>query len=90
VIEDLIARGAQIHVADAGQTLMGFVCFEVKDDEAVTHYIYTKDPFIRTSVEDRLLDSVPGRKPGRFTFHNVRLQRAGWRHCPEMARRKSL
>ena len=91
LIEDLIARGATLIVADAGDTLLGWACGEVKDDQTVLHYVYVKDPFLRRGIEDRLLESLPGVKPGWFTFYQDRLEKApGWKHTPEMARRKTL
>lgn len=91
VIEDLIARGAVLLVADAGPTLLGWVCAEEKDGRAVLHYLYTKDAYLRLGVEERLLDAVPGVKPGFFTFYLHRFAKSvGWSFAPEIARRKSL
>jgi len=91
VIEDLIARGATILVCDAGKTLKGWICGEVKDGRSVVHYLYCKDPYLRSGVEDRLLDALPGKKPGWFTFYLHRFGKdRSWTHAPEIARRKHL
>jgi GNAT superfamily N-acetyltransferase len=91
VIEDLLARGAVVLVADAGPSLLGFACGEEKDGVTVMHYIYVKDPFHGFGVEEKLLEALPGRKPGFFTFFLHRLGKLkAWRHAPEIARRKSL
>jgi hypothetical protein len=90
-IEDLIARGAQILVADAGPTLLGWICGEVKNGTTVHHYCYVKDPYLQLGIEESLLAALPGVKPGFFTFYQHRLGKDRvWRHAPEMARRKTL
>lgn len=94
LIEDLIARGAVVYVAEFRGELLGFACGEVKDGISVHHYTYLKDPFHSRSkgeVEERLLNLMPGTKPGFFTFAQERFLRdRAWRHTPEMARRKTL
>lgn len=90
LIEDLLARGMKVAVADAGSTLLGFVAYEVKDGEAVVHYLWVKSPYLNLPIADRLLDAIPARRPGMFTFHNRRLEKAGWKHVPEIARRQTL
>jgi hypothetical protein len=92
LIEDLIARGARIMVADAGKTILAWACAEEKDGQTVLHYVHTKDIYIDLAreVEAALIQSLPGKKPGRITHHLPRYVEAGWWHTPEMARRKSL
>lgn len=97
LIEDLIARGATIVVADTGKKLkngkafiLGFACAEEKDGICILHYTTTKDPFLRRGVEAALIEALPGRKPGRITHHLDRFTSAGWLHTPAMARRKVL
>lgn len=90
LIEDLISRGATVLVADHGRTLLGFACGEVKDGMTVHHYTFQKDLYASKVPDLRsvLLDALPGDKPGWFTFYQP--HPPGWRHAPEMARRKAL
>jgi ribosomal protein S18 acetylase RimI-like enzyme len=89
LIEDLIARGAKLLVAEH-KSFLGFICYELKDDKAVIHYRYVKDAFRRQGVEQLLLDAVPA-KSGWFTFYDADLAKnRDWKHAPEIARRKSL
>lgn len=90
LIDQLIARGAVIHVADEGRTLLGWACCEVKDDVCVLHYTWTKDIYLGRGVEDQLLESLPGRKPGFITHMIPRLAKAKWKHVPAIARRPAL
>lgn len=90
-IEQLIARGAQVVVAELDGELLGFSCAEVKDGKMVHHYTYVKDPFLRKGVEERLLAALPGSTPGWFTFaQSAFLKDKQWKHAPEMARRLTL
>ena len=91
VIEDLIARGATLIVADAGRTLFGWACSELKDGLTVVHFVWVKDIYLRKGVEEALLDALPGTKPGFFTHYLHALgKNREWRWAPEMARRKTL
>ena len=93
LIEDLIARGAWIVVAyPTGQldTIIGWACCEQKDDKCVLHYVYVKDPYMNLGVVEKLLDALPGRKPGYLTHKIGVKELKEWRHTPEMARRKDL
>lgn len=90
LIEDLLARGMKILVADAGDTLLGFVAYEKKDNRTVVHYLWTKAPYLNTAVSNCLLAATDGEKPGHFTFYNRRLEREGFTWSPEMCRRKDL
>lgn len=90
-IEGLVARGAEILVAELGGRLLGFICSEQLEDGACcVHYIYVKDPFIRMGIGEKLVDAAPGSKPGFFTFryHQVCDACKGFKHAPEIARRK--
>ncbi len=91
VIEDLIARGTTLLVADAGKTLLGFSAGEEKDGVTVLHFCFVKDVYLRRGIEEKLIDALPGTKPGFFTFFQHRLgKQSGWRWAPEIARRKTL
>ncbi len=91
LIEDLIARGAILIVAEVQGVLLGFAAGEVKDGKTVLHYCYCKDVFHRTGVEDKLIAALPGEKPGWFTFYQNRIGALKeWRWAPEIARRKTL
>lgn len=95
-IEGLIMRGAQVlvaHPADREGVILGWVCHEtVKSGEAAIHYLYVKDPYLGTGINERLLEAVPGTKPGFFTFRYRQVADTclpkGFRHAPEIARRK--
>jgi hypothetical protein len=90
-IDDLIARGAVVLVAEHESELLGYICGEQKDGKKVVHYLFVKDPFLRCGVEERLLAELPGVSPGWFTFAQSRfLKDRAWKHAPEMARRLSL
>ncbi len=91
VIEELIARGARIVVAEHRGEILGWACGEVKDEKKVLHYLYCKDPFIGKGVEERLISELPGAAPGWFTFALERfIEDRNWTHAPEMARRQRL
>lgn len=91
VIEDLVGRGAVINVADAGPTLLGFACGEVKEGVCVCHYVFVKDVYHNLGIDDALLNSLPGSKPGYFSFMLPLFSKDRvWSHTPEMARRKHL
>ena len=93
-IDGLIARGSVLRVAclsDRPERILGWICYEVLSDGfCCVHYIYVKDPFIPLRVGAQLLDSADGTKPGLYTFRfrQVADECQGWRHAPEVARRK--
>jgi hypothetical protein len=92
VIEGLIIRGAKINVAASFQSgaSLGWVCYELKDEIPIVHYLYVKDPYLSYPVVRTLLESVPGTKPG-FITHKLPLRELReWKHAPEIARRKVL
>lgn len=90
-IDELIARGAKVVVAELNGELLGFAVGEEKDGKTVHHYTYVKDPFLRKGVEEVLLSKLPGSSPGWFTFAQSRfLKDKAWKHAPEMARRQKL
>lgn len=91
LIEDLIARGSSIVIAEYKGSLLGFICYETKGDRPVVHYLHVKDAFLRQGIEDALLAAIPALGPGFFTFHNQKLARmSGWQWIPEIVRRKLL
>lgn len=92
LIEDLIARGAAITVAQHPKgELLGWICYEHKDGQAIVHYRYVKDPFLRKGLDEALLGkAIEGVSPGFFTFYNSDLAKdRKWTHAPEIARRKN-
>lgn len=90
-IEDLIARGAVVLVAEYKGEMLAWACGEVKDGRTVLHYQYTKDAFLRRGLEDTLINSLPGELPGFVTFATDRFIRdRKWQWVPEMARRQKL
>lgn len=93
LIEDLIARGAKIYIAypeNREEVILGWACSEEKDGAAVVHYLYVKDPFLGLGIQERLISVLPGSKPGFVTHKLSHKELNGWRHTPEMARRKAL
>jgi hypothetical protein len=75
-----------------GQTdvILGWACGEEKDGAAVAHYCYIKDPFLGFGIAERLIDALPGAKPGFLTHKLSGKEWREWRHVPELARRKAL
>lgn len=91
-IEGLIHRGAQIVVLGVDTDpnfIIGWMCFELKDDVPVVHYIYIKDPYREFAFERQLLSHLPP-KPGFVTHRLPYKEFSQWKHAPEIARRKSL
>ena len=97
-IEQLVARGAEFEVACLAvdpERILGWICFESCGPEAVVHYLYVKDPYLDLGIGEALVARAPGKKPGFFTFRYRQVNDAcqpqgkdGWRHVPEIARRK--
>lgn len=92
-IEGLVLRGAEFLVAADPKTdrIMGWVCAEtLPDGLACVHYLYVKDPFIPLGIGAQLVEAVAGTKPGLYTHRYRQVVEAcrGWRHAPEVARRK--
>lgn len=93
-IEGLVARGAQFRVAYLAShpdRILGWVCHEtLQDGTLCVHYLYTKDAFIRYGVGTKLVESLPGGRPGLYSHRFAQVVEAcpGFRHAPEVARRK--
>ena len=96
-IEDLIARGAAFEVACRASKpdhILGWVCRELtQQGEAVVHYLYVKEPYLPFSIGDTLVERTAGTRPGFYTFRYRQVTEAcgakdGWRHAPEIARRR--
>lgn len=96
VIEQLVGRGAEFLVACLANNpdhILGWICHELSGPDAVVHYLYVKDPYLSLGIGDALVQKIPGKKPGFFTFRYRQVSEAcsieeGWRHAPEIARRK--
>lgn len=94
VIEQLVARGAEFDVAchaEDPDVILGWCCHEMVGPDAVVHYIYVKDPYLPFGLGRQFVDRVPGNQPGFYTFRYRQVVDAlpkGWRHVPEIARRK--
>jgi hypothetical protein len=93
VIEQLIARGAEIEVACLAadpECILGWICHEQTGPNAVVHYLYVKDPYLGLGIDEALIDRIPGNKPGFYTFRYRQVAAAcqGWTHAAEIARRK--
>jgi GNAT superfamily N-acetyltransferase len=98
-IEGLVARGAYFLVAVPSggpnvSRILGWACAEVLGDgTCAIHYVYVKDPYLRLGIGDKLVNAAKGTKPGLYTFRFHQVAEAcsfaeGWRHSPEVARRK--
>lgn len=95
-IEQLIARGAELKVACLESNpdhILGWICHELNGPKAVVHYLYVKDPYLPLGIGEALIQAIPGEKPGFYTFRYRQVSDAcsyekGWRHIPEIARRK--
>lgn len=96
VIEGLIMRGAKILVAcpeDRPTAILGWLCSEtVKSGETVVHYCYTKDPYLGLQINEKLLATSEGTKPGLYSFRYRQVADLcipqGYKHAPETARRR--
>lgn len=95
-IEGLVLRGAEFKIAYLEKyptRILGWVCYEVlTQGECCIHYLYVKDPYIPLNIGVELINECPGTKPGFYT-HRYRqvtdaIGEGGWRHAPEIARRK--
>lgn len=100
-IEQLVARGAVLEVACLAadpERILGWICHEQSGPDAVVHYIYVKDPYLSLGIAEALVERVPGKKPGFYTYRYRQVvdacqpprtkDREGWVHAPEIARRK--
>lgn len=96
-IEDLIGRGATFEIAcrdDEPGHILGWVCREVASSgETVIHYLYVKEPYLPFGIGSTLVGRCPGNSPGFYSFRYRQVSDAcksaeGWRHAPEIARRK--
>lgn len=96
-VEGLVGRGAKFQVmsiADRPEVILGWICSEVeRTGKTVVHMIYVKDPYQVAMPEapDKLLEAVPGDKPGFYTHRTRKVEKAlgkGWIHAPEIARRR--
>lgn len=93
-IDGLIARGASLFVAclrAQPDRILGWGCFEtLTDGSACCHYIYVKDPYLRMGIGEALVGEAVGTKPGLYTFRFRQVVEScpGWKHAPEVARRK--
>lgn len=96
-IEGLVLRGAAFYIAcldSRPDRILGWVCSEqLSAGEACIHYLYVKDPYIKWPIGKKLIEHVPGKKPGFYTFRYRQVAEAchyeqGWRHAPEIARRR--
>ncbi len=93
-IEGLVVRGATFQVAvlaSRPDRILGWSCEErLPDGLCCIHYIYVKDPYLRMGIGEKLVESAAGTKPGLYTFRTRQVAEAcqGWRHAPEVARRR--
>lgn len=93
-IEGLLGRGATLTVActtEHPDAILGWLCSEVLPDGlCAVHYTYTKDPYLRMEIGAKLVEHAAGTKPGLYTFRFRQVTEAcpGWRHAPEVARRR--
>jgi GNAT superfamily N-acetyltransferase len=95
LVGGLIARGAQITVADFNGRVLGWLCWEAKGDDTILHLGYVKDPYRRQGIGRALVEYALDDRTGKvFYTHKTRLGRwvlpkhATW--APEIARRRDL
>jgi hypothetical protein len=97
-IEELIGRGATLEIAcreSKPDHILGWICRELTPQgEAVVHYLYVKEPFLPFGIGESLVKRSPGTQPGFYTFRYRQVaetcqSREGWRHAPEIARRRA-
>lgn len=91
-IENLVARGAKFKVVclDSDEdAILGWLCSEkLKDESVVVHYMYVKDPYLKTGVPEKLTEALPITGFYTFRFNQVVEFLPGWKWIPEIARRK--
>lgn len=95
-IEQLVGRGATFLVACLAaepDKILGWCCHELSQDttpRTVVHYVYVKDPYLSLGIAGQLVNGLPGAKPGFYSHRYRQVAEAcpGWRHAPEIARRK--
>jgi hypothetical protein len=98
-IEQLIGRGATVEIACRTQDenhILGWICSEVsKENEpkAIVHYLYIREAYLPFGIGEALVARCEGAKPGYFTYRYRTVSdacdtRQGWRHIPEISRRK--
>lgn len=92
VIENLIARGAELKVAclfSDENHILGWICIErIKTGQSVVHYLYIKDPYLTMGVPEALTNLVPDTGFYTFKFNQVREFLPKYKWVPEIARRK--
>lgn len=93
-IDGLVGRGAEFKVAclaSRPERILGWCCSErLPDGLCCIHYVYVKDPYLRMGIGEQLVNDAAGTKPGLYTFRTRQVAEActGWRHAPEVARRR--
>ena len=92
-IEQLVGRGAKFTIACLAadpEKILGWCCHELSGEDAVVHYGYCKDCYLGLGILEALVAQIPGNKPGYYTHRYRQVSEAcpGWRHTPEIARRK--
>jgi hypothetical protein len=91
-IANILGRGGQVRVAHFANTpdlIQGWVCFELKEDVTILHYLYSRDPYMLPALTAHFLDTTLG-QTGLYTHQQFNKGLKTWKHCPEIARRKSL
>lgn len=91
-IENLVRRGAKFKIVcleNDEDCIMGWVCTEkLKDESVCVHYMYVKDPYLKTGVPEKLVEDLPATGFYSYRFNQVVEFLPGWRWVPEIARRK--
>lgn len=97
-VAQLVERGAQFVVLCAAANedqIIGWACYELVRDGTALHYLYVKDPFRRRGLGAELVQAVKeahGTSDRTFYTHRTRFADSsifrGFRHAPEIARRK--
>lgn len=98
-IEQLIGRGATFEIACRAADenhILGWICKETSKEaipKCIVHYIYTREAYLPFGIGEELVKRCEGEKPGYYTYRYRQVSdtcdfRKGWRHIPEIARRK--
>jgi ribosomal protein S18 acetylase RimI-like enzyme len=93
LIGGLIARGAKVLCAAVGDRVVGWVCYEHKQDSAALHYVYVKGTFRRQGLGRELVHRAD---LGDRFFYTHRTHYAKHVvpktavHVPEVARRRDF
>jgi hypothetical protein len=92
-VAGLLSRGARVEIACAKSDpdkILGYTCHEHLPESTVIHWTYVKDPYRQMGLATELIERNAPQGTPRYYTHRTRdaAYFRGWRHAPEIARRK--